>query len=643
MPRSSSSQRVSGVALRELAPRLRPYRGALALAGLLLVLTSAIGLAFPKVVGYLLDAAFVRGDGGMLDRVALGLLGLFALQAVFQFGQTYLLTATGERVIGTLRTDLFSHLVTLPPSFFAERRTGELMSRLTADVGLLQGVLSYQLSELLRQVLYLSGALVLLTLTHPRLTATTLFVVPVVIGTAFFFGRRLRKVSTGVQDRIADATAVAEEAVSQIRIVQSFVQELAEAARYRGEIQSAVRAAIGRSVMRGVFFAAITFAGFSAVVVVLWQGGRLVLEGQLTAGTLVAFLLYAVTVATAIGGLASLWSSYQEAAGAAERVFELLRTRSTLPEPAHPRSLPSPARGELRLDGVWFRYEAGDRGQGTGDRGEEDGRRKTKDGSGQGDELSTIPQSAIRNPQSDGWVLKGVSLAVRPGETVALVGVSGAGKTTLVSLVPRFWDPQRGTVSLDGVDVRELRLAELRSQIGVVPQETLLFSGTIRENIAYGRPDAGEAEVEAAARAAHAHEFVRLLPLGYETRVGERGVKLSGGQRQRIALARALLKDPAVLILDEATSNLDAESEGLIEDALETLLHGRTTLIIAHRLSTVRRADRLVVLDEGQIVEEGTHAELLASGGIYARLYARQFRGDAAEDPHATLVTGAAG
>jgi ATP-binding cassette, subfamily B, bacterial MsbA len=596
----SSAARPPISALRSLLARLRPHVGALAAVAALLLLTSGIFLAFPRIVGHLLDAAFVAGDRALLDRVAIGLLALFVLQAIAQFGQTYLISAVGERVIGKLRIDLFSHLVTLPPSFFAERRTGELMSRLTVDIGLLQGVLGYQLTELVRQGLYLIGALVLLTLTHPHLTLTTLLVVPVVVGTALVFGRMLRKVSTGVQDRVAEGTAAAEEAISQIRTVQSFGQERAEIARYGGRIQEAVRAALGRAVIRGAFFSMVSLAAFGAIVVVLWQGGRLVLSDQLTAGALVAFLLYAVTVAFAVGGLASLWSGFQEAAGAAQRVFELLGTRSQLPERSSPIVLRSPVRGELRFDGVSFRY------------GEE------RDAS---------------------WILRDIDLHIRPGETVALVGPSGGGKTSLISLVPRFWDPQRGSVRLDDVDLRDLRLAELRSHVGLVAQETPLFSGSIRENIAYGRPEASDSEIEAAARAAHAHEFVRLLPRGYETLVGERGLKLSGGQRQRIAIARALLKDPAVLILDEATSNLDAESEGLIEDALQTLLVGRTTLIIAHRLATVRRADRLIVIDDGRIVEEGTHAELLAVPGLFARLHARQSRTE--EDP-AALRLGAA-
>jgi ATP-binding cassette, subfamily B, bacterial MsbA len=596
----SSAARPPISALRSLLARLRPHVGALAAVAALLLLTSGIFLAFPRIVGHLLDAAFVAGDRALLDRVAIGLLALFVLQAIAQFGQTYLISAVGERVIGKLRIDLFSHLVTLPPSFFAERRTGELMSRLTVDIGLLQGVLGYQLTELVRQGLYLIGALVLLTLTHPHLTLTTLLVVPVVVGTALVFGRMLRKVSTGVQDRVAEGTAAAEEAISQIRTVQSFGQERAEIARYGGRIQEAVRAALGRAVIRGAFFSMVSLAAFGAIVVVLWQGGRLVLSDQLTAGALVAFLLYAVTVAFAVGGLASLWSGFQEAAGAAQRVFELLGTRSQLPERSSPVVLRSPVRGELRFEDVSFRY---------------------------GDERHAP------------WILRDIDLHIRPGETVALVGPSGGGKTSLISLVPRFWDPQRGSVRLDDVDLRDLRLAELRSHVGLVAQETPLFSGSIRENIAYGRPEASDSEIEAAARAAHAHEFVRLLPRGYETLVGERGLKLSGGQRQRIAIARALLKDPAVLILDEATSNLDAESEGLIEDALQTLLVGRTTLIIAHRLATVRRADRLIVIDDGRIVEEGTHAELLAVPGVFARLHARQSRTE--EDP-AALRIGAA-
>ena len=573
--------------LARLWPRVRPYRGGLALATLALLASAGIGLAFPQIVRYLLDAAFLRHDRGLLDRIGVLLLVLFAVQAGLNYVQTYYLSATGERAVAGLRRELFDKLLTMPPGFFADRRTGELTSRLTTDIGLLQSVMSHQIAEFSRQALALLGGVVILTLMQPRLTFTALGVVPIVVGSAFYFGRRLRRITTGVQDKVAEATAVAEEALSQIRTVQSFVQEPAERQRYGDRVLASVRSALIRAEVRGVFFGVLTFSTFGGIVFVLWQGGLLVLDGKLSPGALVSFLLYTVTIAAAIGGLASFFSSYQEAVGAAQRVFELLETVPRIADQPSPHALPQPVRGEVTFERVSFRYQ----------------------------------------PDPDApWVLRDIELAVAPGEIVALVGPSGAGKTTLVSLLPRFWDVGEGRILLDGVDIRDLRLADLRGAIGLVPQEPALFSGTVRENIAYGRPSAAHDAIEAAARAAHAHEFVERLPQGYETVVGERGVKLSGGQRQRIAIARALLKDPAVLILDEATSSLDTESERLIEDAMERLLAGRTTLIIAHRLSTVRRADRLIVLDHGRIVEEGSHAELLARGGLYARLYQHQFR-----------------
>jgi len=575
--------------LGHLLPRIRPHALNLAAALLCLLVSVGIALAFPQIVRNLLDAAFVSADAGMLNRIAIGLLVLFGLQAVLNYAQVYLLTVTSERVIATLRRDLFARLIHLSPGFFTEHKTGELTSRLSSDTTVLQTVLSYNLSEFARQSLFLVGGILLLTMTHPRLAATTLAVVPIVIGAASFFGRKLKRATTGVQDRIAEATGSAEEAFSQIRTVQSFTREAEETRRYSEHMAHVIAAAMDRSRIRATFFGILTFCAFGGVVAVLWQGGRLVLDGTLSPGALVSFMLYALFVAGAVGSLGSLFGAYQEAVGAARRTFDLLDTSASVASPESPVVLATPVRGEVELRKVSFRYNP------------------------------SLPD-----------VLCDVSLRIAPGEVVALVGPSGAGKTTIASLIPRFWDVTRGSILIDGVDVRQLALGDLRGAIGMVPQEPALFSGTVRENIAYALIEDGvmptDDAIRRAAQAAHATEFIGRLVEGFDTRVGERGVKLSGGQRQRLAIARVFLKNPAIVILDEATSSLDSESERLVEEAMEELLRGRSTLIIAHRLSTVLRADRVVVIDRGRIVEEGRHAELVATEGVYARLYRGQFR-----------------
>lgn len=580
---SAAESKFSLFAVKRLLPRLRPHRGALLGATVCLLFATAIGLAFPLVVRYLMDAAFIEGNAERLGSIALLLLGLFAIQGVLNFGETYWLGVTGERVVARLRTDLFEHLLTFSPGYHSRRTSGELTSRLASDCTTIQSVMGYQMAELVRQVLYLIGSLTLLSLLHWQLMLTTLAIAPLVVLVGFALGRLLRARSTEVQDRLADAHGVADEAFGQIEIVQSFVREGWEASRYSDRIEQALGSAISRALVRAVLFGVLTVVAFGGIVLVLWEGGRLVVAGQISAGQLVSFLLYAFQVAAAITALASLWSSYQEAQGAARRVFEILDGEPAIRDPARFVSLDVSGPPRIDFDRVSFRY---------------------------GDD--------------EPWALRDIDVSISPGEVIALVGPSGAGKTTFASLIPRFWDVTEGTIRVHGHDVRELGLADLRKRIGIVPQDHPLFAGTIEENIAYGRDDADPEDVREAAVAAYADEFIERLPHGYETIVGQRGVRLSGGQRQRIAIARVLLKAPEILILDEATSGLDAESETLVEEALERVSVGRTTVIIAHRLRTVRRADRLLVLDGGRLVEEGSHDDLLAADGLYAKLFRSQ-------------------
>jgi ATP-binding cassette, subfamily B, bacterial MsbA len=563
----------------------RPYKGRLAVALASLVIASMLGLTFPQVVRLIIDAAFRERDPAKLNRFAVMLVGLFAFQAAFSFLRTYLLSYVGERVVADVRIQLYSHLTSLPVSFFAGQRVGELTSRLSSDVSVIQTVTTGSLTELLRQSLVLVGGVSIIAYTSPRLTLVMLAVVPLVVLSSTFYGRYVRRISTRVQDRIADSTAVLEETLSAIRIVQSFVREEYERHRYGERIREALGVAVKRALASGGFIGFIILVVYSGIVVVLWYGSRMVLRNELTPGQLIAFVLYTFVVGGSIGGMSELYGQFQQALGASRRVFELLDTRPEITDPENPVSLGRVA-GRVELINVSFNYP----------------------------------------DERDVKVLEGVNIDAAPGEIIALVGPSGGGKSTLVSLIPRFYDVTSGAIHVDGHDVRSVRLAELRQAIGVVPQETILFGGTVRENIAYGRLDAGEEEIETAARAAHAHEFITEFPAGYQTLVGEKGIKLSGGQRQRIAIARALLKNPAILILDEATSSLDSESERLVQDALETLMEGRTTFVIAHRLSTVRRADRIIVLDRGRVVEEGTHSQLIANGGLYKQLHDIQFR-----------------
>lgn len=569
---------------RRLLSFVAPYRRWLILSIIALVVSVVFGLVLPLVVRNLVDVVLLESNVARLNQIALLLLGVSLLQGIFSFAHQLTLAYAGESAIADLRVTVFTHLQRLGLAFYAERRTGELISRLTNDVSLLQDAITNNLVALLRQALMLVGAAALLFALNWRLTLVILAGIPPVTLIMVFLGRQIRKASMAVQDRLAEAASVLEEATGGVRIVKSFTREPYEIARFRESITRTFAAAMQRARIASVLGPTIGFMAFGSIILTLWFGSREVIEGRLTAGGLVAYLVYTLMVATPIASLAALYAQFQSALGAAERLFLLLDTVPEVQEKPGAIALP-PVAGRVRFDHVDFDYSGS---------------------------VS---------------LLRDITFCVEPGEVVALVGPSGAGKTTLVNLIPRFYDVDAGMVTIDGSDVRDVTLASLRGQIGLVPQETLLFSDTVRANIRYGRLDASDEEVEEAARAANAHDFILdELPEGYDTPVGERGVKLSGGQRQRVAIARAILKNPRILILDEATSSLDTASERLVQEALERLMAGRTSFVIAHRLSTVRNADRILVLDQGHIVAQGSHEELIEQeDGLYARFYRMQF------------------
>lgn len=591
---SESRGKIDLKQLRRLFAYTKPYRTQLVIGILAVVAAGGLGLLFPLLTGNLFNTAFENSTrdaatsfAGNLNRIALGLIGIFIIQAIFNYLRVYMLAQVGEGVVADLRKSLFGHLLGLPVRFFESRKTGEITSRLTSDIGTVQGAVSQSLAEFVNQSITLVGGIIILFVKNVQLTLVMLSILPAVIIAGAYFGRRLRKISTVYQDKVAEANASAEEAITGIRVVKSFTAEDLERQRYGEAIANSYTIALRRARVRAAFIPTIIAAMFIGIGIVLWYGSHLLQAGQLRWGDFVTFLLLTALVAGSIGGFTGLYSQLQEAIGASKRIFELLDTTSDLPETATPKTLEQVS-GRVSFEDVSFRY---------GDRGED-------------------------------WVLKKLRLEAKPGEIIALVGPSGAGKSTLITLIPRFYDPVEGRILLDDTDIRDLELENLRNNIGIVPQETQLFSGTIAENIRYGRPTASDNEVIEAARAANAHDFISSFPDAYKTIVGERGVKLSGGQRQRVAIARALLKNPRILILDEATSSLDSESESLVQEALETLMQGRTTFVIAHRLSTIRNADRILVLERGTIIEQGSHDELIKKAGLYKDLHDKQFLQD---------------
>lgn len=571
--------------LVQLAAFLKPYPALLGVAFASLLIAAAATLVLPIKVRQMIDLGFLAENVKFVDQYFLELFVVAMVLAGGSAARFYFVARIGERVVADIRKKVHAHVLKMNPTFFEVTRSGEVLSRLTTDTTLIQTVIGAGASIALRNIVLFFGGLVLLIFTSPKLMAMVVIVLPLVMLPVILLGRRVRRLSRASQDRIADTSALAGESLEAIETVQAFVQEAKESDRFGHAAEHAYRTAMVRIWTRAwLIFLVITIM-FGGVVLVLWRGAQAVLQDQMTEGDLAQFVLYAVLVAGAAGVLSQVWGEVQRAAGAAERLLELLEEKPVIRSPDAPQALPEPPIGKVTFASVGFHYP-----------------------------------SRPAEP-----ALEDFSLEINPGETVALVGPSGAGKSTVFKLLLRFYDPQRGSVHLDGVDLKRAGLKEVRERIGLVPQETVVFSADALENIRYGRPSAADDEIFAAARAAFADDFIRRLPQGYETFLGERGLRLSTGQRQRIAIARAILKNPSVMLLDEATSSLDAESERLIHDALEHLMEHRTTLIIAHRLATVLKADRIVVLDRGRIVAAGNHEDLRREGGLYARLAALQF------------------
>ncbi|MDX6806694.1 ABC transporter transmembrane domain-containing protein [Terrihabitans rhizophilus] len=588
-PRSTSSNAAASTRrlgpLRALLPFAAPYKGRIALAFLALLAASAATLIVPLALRRIIDFGFSSEEREMVDWYFATMLAVAAFLALASASRFYLVMTLGERVVADIRNAVFAHLTGLSASFYDQSRAGELVSRLTADTTLIKATFGSSASLALRNLFLFAGASIMMVVTSPRLSALVLVAIPFIVLPLVAFGRSVRQKSRKAQDTLADASAMAAESLGAMRTVQAFNAEPALKAGFSHAVERAYDGARSATATRALLTAVVIFLVFGSVVAVLWWGATDVLFGRMSAGLLGQFVLYAVFAAGALGEISQVWSDISQAAGAAERLDELLHVPSAVVEVPSPRVLPKPPRGQIRFEHIDFAYPA----------------------------------------RPDLPVLKDLSIEIAAGETIAVVGPSGAGKSTLIHLLLRFYDPQSGFVTIDGVDIAQASLSDLRSRIALVPQDSVIFAGTARDNIRFGKPDASDAQIEAAALSAAADGFIRALPEGYETSIGERGVTLSGGQKQRIAIARAILRNAPILLLDEATSALDAESESLVQNALADLMKGRTTLVVAHRLATVLRADRILVMDEGRVVEIGTHAELIARGGLYARLASLQF------------------